>query len=356
MQTAILSSTSTNPLEAYLKRLIERHGPVTVAEYMALALGHPDYGYYQTRDPFGRGGDFTTAPEISQMFGELIGAWGIAQWQALGSPKVNLVEFGPGRGTLMRDALRIAGKIAPGFVAAASVHLVETSPVLREAQTKLLGEYNPIWHDGIEDVPEGPSIYVMNEFLDALPVRQFVVTETGLCERRVGVIDGKFAFVVEREPRVPSATLTTDLPIGSIVETCPAALAITREIATRIAICGGAAVIADYGYDVPAGEDTFQAVRNHEYANVLENPGENDLTAHVDFSAIAQAARDAGVVVTGPIGQGAFLTSLGIQTRAQTLIEAGNKNAAAALHRLTADDQMGLLFKVVQLKRKEEII
>ena len=349
MQTAIPLSISPKPLEAYLRRLIERHGPITVAEYMALALGHPDYGYYQTGDPFGRGGDFTTAPEISQMFGELIGAWCITQWQAMGGPKFNLVEFGPGRGTLMADLLRIAGKVAPVFAAAASLHLVETSPVLRDRQAEALADYKPSWHDGIEDVPEGPSLYIMNEFLDALPVRQFVVTESGLCERCVGLVDGKFAFVVEREARVPNFPLppgeANSLSIGSILETCPAALAITREIAVRIAVHGGAALIIDYGYETPTGEDSFQAVRNHEYANVLEAPGEADLTAHVDFSAIASAARAAGVQVMGPVGQGDFLRSLDIEHRAQTLIDGGD--ALAALHRLTADDQMGKLFKVM---------
>ncbi len=342
------------PLEAYLHGLIERHGPITVAEYMALALSHPDHGYYQGRDPFGRGGDFVTAPEISQIFGEVMAAWCIETWVHMGAPEFQLVEFGPGRGTLMRDLLRIAARIKPEFVRAATINLVETSPVLRAAQSRLLGEYAPFWREGIEDVPHGPSLFLMNEFLDALPVRQFVLTAQGLCERRVGAGDGRFAFLVEREPRVPASALpsaTRGLPVGSIVETCPAALAITRDLAARIAAQGGAAMIVDYGYASPMGKDTFQAVRAHAYADPLQAPGEADLTAHVDFGALARAAATAGALVYGPFAQGEFLTGLGIEYRARTLIEGGDVNAMAALRRLVDPGQMGELFKVLVIAR-----
>ena len=337
------------PLESYLRRLIARHGPITIAEYMALCLSHPEHGYYQSRDPLGQGGDFTTAPEISQMFGEVIAAWCIETWISLGSPAFNLVEFGPGRGTLLRDLLRVAAKIRPNFVSAMTLYLIETSPVLRQAQCVLLDQYRPVWCETLSDIPAAPSIFLMNEFLDALPIRQFVLADAGLCERRIEVEEDRLTFVVEREPRVRLTELP--LALGSIVETCPAALAVTRELAGRIKEQGGAALIVDYGYARASGEDTFQALRDHAYADVLRDPGECDLTAHVDFGALARAALEIGVKVEGPVGQGEFLTGLGIQYRARTLIEAGDANAEAALHRLTNAEEMGELFKVLVLKK-----
>jgi SAM-dependent MidA family methyltransferase len=371
-----------SPLETHIRRLIARHGPISVAEYMGLALGHPDYGYYRTRDPLGRSGDFITAPEISQMFGEMIGAWCMTTWQAMGGAAFDLIEFGPGRGTLMADLLRVVGKVMPEFMAAANLRLVETSPALRDRQQQALSAHAPHWHESIEDVPPGPAIYIMNEFLDALPIRQFVATGQGLAERCVGIDpeSDRLRFVVENRVRIPFASPSWERPpdesgrvrvlpshsntltlalshegkgtinvsqIGAIVETCPAALAIVREVSARIIEHGGAAVIVDYGYDAPGGEDTFQAVRNHAYADPLADPGEVDLTAHVDFAALAKAAREAGVTVQGPVGQGAFLLSLGIAERAARL----GGEADAALHRLTAEDQMGELFKVLVLTK-----
>ena len=372
-----------NPLEAHIRRLIARHGPITVAEYMGLCLGHPDHGYYNTRDPFGRGGDFTTSPEISQMFGEVLGAWCIDRWRRMGEPKFDLIEFGPGRGTLMADMLRTAGKVTPAFVQAATVQLVEMSPVLRDKQAAALAGYEVLWHEAIEDIPDGPALYVMNEFLDALPVRQFVMTEAGLAERCVWVDAGtdRLAFVVERQARVPltpsspsggegrderMSTLCAsesaphpnpfphwrrgnDAPLGTIIETNPAALAITRELCARLHDHGGAALIVDYGYDQPGQGETLQAVKGHARADPLENSGEADLTAHVDFAALAEAARQAGGQVEGPYPQGEFLPALGIQHRAETLAAAGSQAALPALRRLTAPDQMGVLFKAMVL-------
>jgi SAM-dependent MidA family methyltransferase len=313
---------------------------------MGLALGHSDHGYYRTRDPLGRGGDFTTAPEISQMFGEMIGAWCMMAWQAMGRPDFTLVEFGPGRGTLMADLLRVAGKVMPDFTKAARLHLVETSPALRSRQAECLSVYEPVWHESIEDVPQGPSLFVMNEFFDALPIRQFVTTDAGLAELCVGIDpeSDRLAFVMERAIKYP-------LPDGRglILETCPAALAIVRELSARIARHGGAALIVDYGYDTPGGGGTFQAVKAHAYADPLADPGEADLTAHVDFGALAEAARQAGVTVQGPVGQGEFLLSLGIAERAAKL---GTEEALGALHRLTAPEQMGTLFKVLALTKE----
>ena len=335
-----------NPLEEIVRGLIDRHGPISVADYMALALSHPEHGYYMTRDPLGRGGDFTTSPEISQMFGEMVGAWALAQWQQMGSPSsVALVELGPGRGTLLADLMRVAGKLLPDFVEAATLHLVETSPRLRMVQAERLAGYGPIWHDSLDAIPEMPAIFIANEFFDALPIRQFVATEQGLSERCVAIDaeTGELAFRVARENRFPIGI--GQHPPGTLLETSPASLAIVRGISRRVVTGGGAALIVDYGYTEPQG-DTLQAVQDHRYANVLRNPGEADLTAHVDFAALAGAARQEGAEVSGPLGQGAFLLSLGIAQRAERL---ATPDAQAALLRLTGADQMGMLFKVMLL-------
>ena len=322
---------------------------MSVAQYMALALGHPEHGYYMTRDPFGRGGDFTTAPEISQMFGEMIGAWTLDTWQRMGAPPVAVVELGPGRGTLMADLMRVATRLSPDFAAAVTMHLVETSPGLRAIQAGRLAAYAPVWHGDLSTLPDGPSILVANEFFDALPIRQFVATERGLAEQCIGPDPGtgELAFMVERHAAPFSGSYTPAPKEGMIVETCPQAIAIARYLARRIAAQGGAALILDYGYTEPQG-DTFQAVRDHRYANVLHDPGDADLTAHVDFAALSHAAREEGAVVSGPIGQGEFLLSLGMAHRAERL---GTPEARAALARLTGPDRMGTLFKVLLLSQ-----
>jgi SAM-dependent MidA family methyltransferase len=335
------------PVEAELRRLIAADGPKPVARLMALANAH----YYETRDPFGAAGDFVTAPEISQIFGELIGLWAVAVWQAMGEPaSVLLVELGPGRGTLMKDALR-AARVVPAFRRAAQVHLVETSPLLREAQAKTLAASGsePTWHADLATLPGGPAIVIANEFFDALPVHQFVAGPDGWRERVIGFGDGeKLAFGLSPLLPVPSAG---QRPEGTLIEIGFAGRRLIGELAARLAAEGGAALVIDYGAAGTAG-DTLQAVSRHRFADPLANLGEADLTAHVDFAALARAAAAAGAAVHGPITQRDFLLALGIEIRAALLTKgrgADPEAIAAAAARLVdpAPTGMGALFKAM---------
>jgi NADH dehydrogenase [ubiquinone] 1 alpha subcomplex assembly factor 7 len=346
------------PLEAELRRLIAADGPMSVATFMGLCLGHPAHGYYTTRDPFGRAGDFITAPEISQMFGELIGLWAAAVWQAMGPPApLALVELGPGRGTLMADALR-AARVMLGFDTTLHVHLIETSPVLQRRQQETLAAVGvPIaWHREFAEVPESPLIVIANEFFDALPVHQAVKTPSGWHERMVGIgADGQLIFALHPDPLPGFAALVPGIvagaPTGAVYEWRSGDVA--DEIARRVAKHGGAALVIDYGHVESALGDTFQAVGRHGFADPLTAPGDVDLTAHVDFAALARIARAAGARVYGPLPQGAFLRRLGIEARASVLrAKATAAQAAdidAALARLigSGDEAMGELFKVV---------
>ncbi len=338
----------------HLRRRIAVQGPLTVADYMADCLGHPEHGYYATRDPIGGDGDFTTAPEISQMFGELVGLWCAETWAAIGAPDpMALVELGPGRGTLMADAIR-AAEVMPDFADAVRLHLVETSPVLRRRQAAALAETVATWHDDVTSIPPGPAIVIANEFLDALPIRQFQRSADGWHERRVD-IDGdglRFVLTAVAVPLFPSVLAAAADP-GAIVEVCPAAIAIVDALARRLVADGGAVLIIDYGHAAGGVGETLQAVRRHAYADVLEAPGDTDLTAHVDFAAVARAAADVGADIHGSVAQGEFLRSLGIETRAATLAAGATEKQAAdietALKRLTDGRAMGELFKVMAL-------
>ncbi|QJE73437.1 class I SAM-dependent methyltransferase [Aerophototrophica crusticola] len=346
----------TTALQDIIARRIALAGPLSVAEYMALCLGHPQHGYYMTRDPLGAAGDFTTAPEISQMFGELLGLWAAQCWIQMGQPgSVQLVELGPGRGTLMADALRATARL-PGFHQAVRLHLVETSPVLRQRQAAALGKYGPNWHDRLAEVPDGPMLLLANEFFDALPVRQFQKGPRGRwAERKVGLDDaGNLSWKLD--PTAGDALVHPSLraaPEGSMVEICPAGVAIAAEIGARLAAHPGAALFVDYGYAGPAVGDTVQALRRHAFVPVLEAPGEADLTAHVDFTALGEAAATAGAAAYAPVPQRDFLISLGIEQRAAALkrlatpVQAGDIDAA--LHRLVGDVSMGRLFKAQAL-------
>lgn len=347
-------------LKAKLIARIRSEGPLSVADYMAACLGDPEHGYYRTRDPLGAAGDFTTAPEISQMFGELAGAWVAERWMAAGAPSpFHLVELGPGRGTLMADALRAASG-ARGFREAARIHLVETSPVLRAAQSKRLADVAGVqWHDRLDTVPDGPLFLVANEFFDALPVHQFVKRGDVWCERRVGYDDAETSlrFVVDAKAAAPQSVpaFLSEAPDGSLFEMCPLGAAIAGAIGRRLARFGGAALLIDYGHTGAGFGETLQAVKAHRYADPLAEPGEADLTAHVDFSALAAAAQ--GAHTFGPLEQGEFLLRLGLAARAEALSRA-NSNAReavrAAFHRLTAPEAMGTLFKVLALSSARE--
>jgi NADH dehydrogenase [ubiquinone] 1 alpha subcomplex assembly factor 7 len=309
------------PLERALRERIQAEGPISVEAYMEACNAY----YYATRDPLGREGDFTTAPEISQMFGEMVGAALGDCWKRAGSPADAIyVELGPGRGTLATDALRVLR--SAGF--AGEVHFVETSPVLRSEQAQRVPE--AVWHESIGDLPARPLLLVANEFFDALPVRQFV----GAMERKVSVAGGGLAF--DRD--------------GEIVEQSPAREAAMSAVATCVAQCGGVALVIDYGHEKTAPGDTLQAVRGHTYVPTLADPGEQDLTAHVDFEALGRAAAEAGAAVMPVVTQGSWLQRLGIEARSSALANAHPERAGeleVALDRLCHEEQMGQLFKVM---------
>ncbi|MBE1296617.1 MAG: class I SAM-dependent methyltransferase [Rhodobacteraceae bacterium] len=332
---------------------IDIDGPLSLADYMAECLLNPKYGYYSTRDPLGASGDFITAPEISQMFGELIGLCLAQTWLDQGCPApFTLAELGPGRGTLMADLLR-ATRAVPGFHDALDLHLVEASPALRQLQSDTLKDYAPNWHDGIETLPQQPLFAVANEFFDALPVRQFLRDGIGWRERRVGLSDGALSFGLG--PIVEQSALShriEDTQDGDLVELCEAAAPITGAISERIAAHGGTALIIDYG-DWRSLGDTLQALRNHAPCDPLEASGMSDLTTHVDFETLCVAAESAGCAFSRLTPQGVFLERLGITDRARALAAAlqgdALKNLIAAHRRLTHPEEMGNLFKVLGL-------
>lgn len=344
-----------SPLEIEIRRLIAGAGPMPVSQYMSLCLAHPQHGYYVTRDPFGLAGDFVTAPETSQMFGELIGLWMAAMWQQLGSPtNIRIVELGPGRGTMMADAMR-AAKIVPGFNDATVIHLVEASPTLQGQQAIALSGMPVHWHTALEEVPDGPSIIVANEFFDALPVHQSVKQADGWHERTIEInADGNFAFGISPGP-VQHFEKTLPPKIRKAAE---GALFewrgdyVAMEIGRRIGKDMGAALIIDYGHAHSEVGETLQAVGKHAYADPLEFPGNVDLTAHVDFEALAHAASSMGAEVYGPLTQSEFLRRLGIEERAKVLKQNAKRAKAheidAALARLIGHGRtgMGELFKV----------
>lgn len=334
-------------LARILRRQIAAQGPITVAEYMTHCLLHPRHGYYITRDPLGQAGDFTTAPEISQMFGELLGLLIAQVWMDQGKPaRIVLAELGPGRGTLMADILRATARV-PGFLEGAEVHLVEASPVLRAAQAQRMP--GAVWHDTTDSLPEDRPLFVVaNEFFDALPIRQFLRHPKGWAERVVGLTDDALCFGLT--PPTPLATLDhllDSIPEGAMVETCAPALPIIDAISTRIQSHGGFALIVDYG-DWGSTGDTLQAIWQQQKDHPLANPGEADLTAHVDFRALAEASTLAATPLTP---QGALLAQLGIAQRAQVLAQGltgpALESHLAAYRRLTDAAEMGQLFKAL---------
>jgi NADH dehydrogenase [ubiquinone] 1 alpha subcomplex assembly factor 7 len=341
-----------NDLGQRMARLIEAQGPLSVAQFMTMALHDPKAGYYATRDPFGAGGDFVTAPEISQMFGELLGLWIVQCWLDQGKPRARLVELGPGRGTLMSDALR-AAKLAPEFLASIDVVMVEASPALTAIQKETLKDAPaPIrWTERFDDAPgDLPLFLLANEFFDALPIRQFVKTERGWCARMVVSAGDRLEFTLA--PDALDITPPNDIaaPIGGFYETSPASTALAQQIGEIIARHGGAALIVDYGYGADRGfGETLQAVANHKFVQLLDAPGDADLSAHVDFTALADAARTGGARAFGPVEQGALLASLGIVQRAERLSHNRISAFQDQLDRLIKPDQMGTLFKALAI-------
>jgi len=352
-------------LKQQLIKRIEATGPITLAAYMAECLMHPEHGYYQKQAVFGAEGDFTTAPEVSQMFGEMIGLWLADRWIKMGRPDaVKLIELGAGRGTLMADILR-ATEPVEDFQAAITVHFVETSTQLRAQQAERMPIAHATttqWHDTLASVPSDdgvPSLIIANEFFDALPIHQYEKSGGKWVERMVGSIDGELALV--GGPCGPQFSLINDAikagPEGSIAEVCPAALTVVGDIAERLNTGGGAALVVDYGYRKAAAGDTFQAMQNHAFTDPFTAPGEADLTAHVNFEMLKTAATEKGLNALGPAMQGMFLMAIGLGARAQVLAGQGDEAFQASilsdLKRLTATDQMGTLFKVLALQPHE---
>lgn len=350
----------TTPLADKIKAIIAAQGPISVTDYFALCLADPEYGYYKTRDPFGRGGDFVTAPEVSQLFGEMLGVFLVHAWEKHLKPRrnVRIAEIGPGRGTMMADILRVVQKLAPELYETATIHLVETSPTLRDIQRKTLaGHTGKVeWHDGFDEIPQGFLLLAANEFFDAVPIRQFVKTQAGFRERLVGLDGaGELVFVAGASGLDPALLPAGHqmAPAGIVAEIAPARAAIMQMLSDRLFDAGGTALIIDYGHLATGFGDTLQAVFKHAFDPPLAHPGEADLTSHVDFEVLADVARSRSISVNGMMTQGEFLLKLGLIERAGALGRgkptAEQDAIRTAVERLagTGPSQMGELFKVM---------
>ncbi len=344
----------TEKLAVRLKRQIAQTGPISVAEYMAACLFDPHDGYYTTREPFGRTGDFITAPEISQMFGELIAVSLATAWQSVGMPdRIVIAEIGPGRGTLMADMLRSWQRIAPQFSASASFFMIDASTRLAEKQKATLQDLDCTisWIKTVDDLPHLPLFLVGNELFDAIPARQFVKTGGRWFERMIGLgRDDELVFTAgasELTPQTLPAAASHE-PDGAIFEIAPAREALAGLVSDHIVNHGGAALFFDYGHFEPGFGDTLQAVQNHHYVDALANPGKADLTSHVDFSALAAIAADQGAK-SAFLTQGEFLLQMGILERAGQLGAGANeperRQIEQAVERLAGPEEMGNLFK-----------
>ncbi|MEA3534199.1 class I SAM-dependent methyltransferase [Rhizobium sp. CC-YZS058] len=355
----------TTPLAEKIKAIIRATGPISVTDYFALCLADPEHGYYKTRDPFGRDGDFITAPEISQLFGEIVGIFLVEAWRRHGEPSpVVIAEIGPGRGTMMADILRVVERLAPALYEAASVHLVETSERLQKVQSQTLvaHKFKIAWHESFDTLPDGLLLLVANELFDAIPIRQFVKTPQGFRERLVGLdADDALTFaagVATIDPGLlpPSAA---EVPVGTIFEIAPARDAVMATLCARLKAGGGSALIIDYGHMATNFGETLQAVRDHQFDPPLRHPGEADLTSHVDFEQLARRAVAEGLRINGLTYQGDFLLAMGIQERADAL---GRGKDAAVIDSLrqdverlsgSGDGRMGELFKVLAVSHPD---
>ena len=337
-----------NPLATLIHREIEAKGGIPVDRFMELCLSHPEHGYYIKRDPFGAKGDFTTAPEISQMFGEMIGLWLISTWDQLGRPeRFNLVELGPGRGTLMADVLRVA-KTMSGFLQGAEISLMETSPTLRDAQKETLKDASPKWITSVTELQDLPTLLIANEFFDALPVKQFQRIGDVWLERIVKTRDNQLEFGLRNTQSREHLPIMSD---GTILERSSIATSLFSQISAQIERSSGAALIFDYG-GVNGSGDTLQAVKDHAFCDPFETPGDADLTVHVDFAQLAGHLNSCQGHLTT---QGQFLTAMGIHERARILgkgrDETRQETIKTALNRLTGEDEMGTLFKTMAVTR-----
>ncbi len=350
------------PLKQRIHAMIEASGPLSLAQYMQMALSDPQHGYYKQRNAIGAKGDFITAPEISQMFGELLGLWVAIAWQAIGSPSsFLLVEAGPGRGTMMADALRAAASV-PGFVGAAQIRLIENSPAMIALQRdKLSAHAERIrWIAGLDEVEEKPMVFIANEFLDALPFRQFIKAGGVWRERLVATGKNRDLGTVLgpslAEPEILPGGHEAE-PDGAVFEHAPAREAFVLQVSERLAATAGAALMIDYGHAKSGFGDTFQAVSKHAFTDPFKEPGMADLTSHVDFAAIRQSAIQTGVHAAPIVEQGAFLLAMGIAQRAQSLAAGKAPERQAQIlrdvERLVLSGEMGALFKVLALCKNE---
>lgn len=348
----------TTALGQKIKALIRASGPVSVTDYFALCLADPEHGYYKTREPFGRGGDFVTAPEVSQLFGEMIGIFMVHAWQRHGEPDaVRLAEIGPGRGTMMLDMLRVIARLAPKLSENLSTHLVETSPRLQEIQRETLAEHGARihWHQSFDELPAGFTLLAANELFDAIPIRQFVKTAAGFRERMIGLdADDDLVFKTGIAMLDPSLLPPgAPPPDGTIFEFAPARQAVMETICQRLHLYGGTALIVDYGHMTSGYGDTLQAVRAHKYDPPLANPGLADLTSHVDFEHLARTALSSGAHLNGCMYQGDFLLGMGLEQRASSLGRGRGddvqRGILEAVERLAGagEGRMGELFKVL---------
>jgi NADH dehydrogenase [ubiquinone] 1 alpha subcomplex assembly factor 7 len=333
------------PLADIISAMIAEDGPMPLDRYMSLCLGHPVHGYYMTRDPFGAAGDFTTAPEISQVFGELLGVWVLQAWAAMGSPsRFALVELGPGRGTLMADMLRVLSKM-PDCRKAAHVQFVEMSPVLRAAQQEKVPDAT--WHDSVSSLPALPSIVIANEFFDALPIRQF--------ERKGGRVFERCVVTDDMGLKIALVLRATRMPGGDdgVMEDSTIRDAIATFLGDHIHKLGGVALVIDYGHMRATMGDTLQAMKGHAFCNIAEFPGEADVTSHVNFENLGKAFIKGSARVLGAMEQGDFLTAMGLSERTQVLARNATadtkQNLISASERLAHPDQMGHLFKVMAI-------
>lgn len=349
-----------------ISKIIKNKGPISLYKFIEMALMDEDYGYYKSRNPFGSSGDFITAPEVSQMFGELIAAWLITAWQEIGSPeKAALVELGPGRGTMMNDIIRVAAKV-PGLLSRISIHMVEESEALRDIQKRTLEksgrgvEIN--WHRSFSEIPDVPIILIANEFFDALPIHQFVYTSNGWRERMVTENKkGELEFCLSQEKTPACKMISKEFLIseqGAVFEFSPAAKDIIKEISLHIKTYGGSALIIDYGYFFNEFKDSLQAVKNHKFHKVLSDPGQADITTHVNFEMLAETAQEEGIYAFGDTTQGEFLLAMGIELRATMLAHNAKQKKRemiiSEIKRLISPQEMGTLFKCLALTDKAE--
>lgn len=346
--------------EDCLKDFISKNGAIPLSEFWQIALSHPEFGYYAVRDPFGTSGDFVTAPEVSQMFGEIIGAWVVDIWGQLGEPPCfDLIECGPGRGTLMADIMRISEKRST-FKDVAHIRFIETSPKLKQMQKQAVKGAKATWHDKIEDISSNdPCIIIGNEFLDALPTEQAMRGADGWQQRFVTYKDGRFEYIWQKADEAILMHLPSKTVSGEVYEVSPARENFLKSCMERVKANNGIILFIDYGYEQSHYGDTVQAVRGHKYANVLDGVGDNDITSHVDFDSLKRCAEDFDFKTSSCVVQGRFLMNLGIEYRAQALKNTALKSMGAdkakevhlnideALRRLVGKDQMGELFKVM---------